>query len=473
MADNDGAEATDATPPTIFAGPTKRFFISMFTRDIELKDAILDMLDNCVDGAMRHSGRDLTGDMPYDGYWAKIVASPASFEMTDNCGGIPRDIAKGSAFRLGRPDMERDKALPTIGMYGIGMKRAIFKLGRDAKIHSQPDEGPFLVHYDKAWMDEDNEAWDLPIDWRPAARPDGIGTTITVTDLLASVKEDFSADSPFLEELGDAISTYYGYIISKGFSVELNGKAVDPKILSLFSTDDIAQDGMAPYLLQGELDDVRYVVAVGFRRPLATETELDDEQDAPRTSDDAGITIICNDRVVTLNDKGRLTGWGDNNVPKYHNQFIAIGGSMSFISNNASKLPLTTTKRGVDAATEVYLTARTYAMEGLKGATAFTNKWKGMEEETEKFFQSAKPMTVSSFEKAVTAELRDVREVAAKRFSPKLPMPPAEKPTRRVSFTRTAAEIAEVAEYLFDDKTKKPGEVGGECFDYVLKEARA
>lgn len=461
------------TPPTIFAGPTKRFFISMFTRDIDLKDAILDMLDNCVDGAMRHSGRDLTSDDPYSGYWAKIQASPERFEMVDNCGGIPRDIARGSAFRLGRPDMERDSGLPTIGMYGIGMKRAIFKLGRDAQVHSQPAEGAFLVHYDNDWMDETNENWELPIDWSPAARADGVGTTITVKDLLPSVREDFSSDSSFLDELRDAISTYYGYIISKGFSVELNGTPVEPKILSLFAMADVGQDGVAPYFLQGELDEVRYAVAVGFRRPLASETEIDEEQDASRTSDDAGITIICNDRVVMLNDKSRLTGWGDNNVPKYHNQFISIGGSLSFISNNASKLPLTTTKRGVDAATEVFLTARNYAMEGLKGATSFTNKWKGMEEETERYFQNAKPMTVSNFGRTIAAELREVREVSAKRFSPKLPLPPADKPNRRVSFTRTAAEVAEVAEYLFEDRTKAPGEVGNECFSFVLKEARA
>jgi hypothetical protein len=96
-----------------------------------------------------------------------------------------------------------------------------------------------------------------------------------------------------------------------------------------------------------------------------------------------------------------------------------------------------------------------------------------MEEETDTYFQSAKPMTVASFEQTVVAELRDVREVSAKRHNPKLPLPSAEKPTRRVSFTRTSAEIAEAAEYLFDDRTKKPGDVGNECFSYVLKDARA
>lgn len=35
---------------SINASPTKNFFVEMLTRDIDLKDAILDLLDNCFAG---------------------------------------------------------------------------------------------------------------------------------------------------------------------------------------------------------------------------------------------------------------------------------------------------------------------------------------------------------------------------------------------------------------------------------------
>jgi hypothetical protein len=35
------------------ASPTKQFFVSMLTRDISLADAILDLVDNCLAGALR------------------------------------------------------------------------------------------------------------------------------------------------------------------------------------------------------------------------------------------------------------------------------------------------------------------------------------------------------------------------------------------------------------------------------------
>ena len=61
---------------------------------------------------------------------------------------------------------------------------------------------------------------------------------------------------------------------------------------------------------------------------------------------DAGWTIICNDRAVLYCDRTELTGWGDAGVPRYHTQFIAISGIVEFQSNDAAKLPTTTTKRG-------------------------------------------------------------------------------------------------------------------------------
>lgn len=35
----------------IEGNPTKKFFIEMITRDISIEDAIIDLLDNSIDGA--------------------------------------------------------------------------------------------------------------------------------------------------------------------------------------------------------------------------------------------------------------------------------------------------------------------------------------------------------------------------------------------------------------------------------------
>lgn len=37
----------------IEGNPTKQFFIEMITRDISIEDAIMDLVDNSIDGAIR------------------------------------------------------------------------------------------------------------------------------------------------------------------------------------------------------------------------------------------------------------------------------------------------------------------------------------------------------------------------------------------------------------------------------------
>ena len=44
----------------IEGNPTKKFFIEMITRDISIEDAIIDLLDNSIDGANRINSENYT-----------------------------------------------------------------------------------------------------------------------------------------------------------------------------------------------------------------------------------------------------------------------------------------------------------------------------------------------------------------------------------------------------------------------------
>src|SRR5216683_8239292 len=114
----------------IDAMPTKELFIDMLTRDIALCPAIIDLVDNCADGAKR-----LHGEGPFRNLWARVEISPEEFRISDNCGGIPVDVARRYAFRFGRPP-GTPCVKHSVGQFGVGMKRAIFKMGRKFRIES-------------------------------------------------------------------------------------------------------------------------------------------------------------------------------------------------------------------------------------------------------------------------------------------------------------------------------------------------
>ncbi len=62
---------TDEVKDTpINAEPTKGFFVDMITRDISLEQAVLDLVDNSVDGAKLHRG---VGERPLEGFEVAIT----------------------------------------------------------------------------------------------------------------------------------------------------------------------------------------------------------------------------------------------------------------------------------------------------------------------------------------------------------------------------------------------------------------
>lgn len=466
-------------PKIVNASPTKSFFVEMLTRDIELQDAILDLLDNCIDGIQRTIKDKHPSNNPYEKFWAKLTFSSESFKIEDNCGGIPIDVAQGYAFRMGRPNNNVDHDLYTIGTYGIGMKRSIFKMGRSSEVISKTEEDSFKVTIHPDWLTDDIN-WNLPFESiEPTLK--GNGTSIKITDLHPSIITAFSSPESILHNsLVSKISHYYSYIIHKGFTVSINEVKVTPEPLKLLwdGADQIGQPNIiAPYLYETEKDGVEIKLAIGFYRPTASEEEVNDEMAGNRrSSETAGWTIVCNDRVVLYCDKTRLTGWGEEKVPTYHPQFIAISGVVYFRSPDARKLPITTTKRGIDASSDIYLYVKDFMREGLKTFTSYTNKWKENRLEEKERIQKTKSVDPNALFREIPPEKwTPVRNRNYERkYLPSLPTPAlqnGELRKKNIRFSRPEKEIKIVAEYLFEDSEREPSEVGNECFKKILREA--
>ncbi|EQB0355722.1 ATP-binding protein [Yersinia enterocolitica] len=455
------------TPEADFS-PSKRFFVSMLTRDIDLNDAILDLLDNCVDGALRSnsSPQDLT--QPYRGFEAKLTISKTSFQIEDNCGGIPKN-ARAYAFRMGRTVEHTEGGVGTVGVYGIGMKRAIFKIGTRAKIYSNHVDGAFEIDISPDWTK--NESWVIPLVEKKFLDEQPKGTTINITDLNPNISRKFSEDT-YLTDLYDQIRHSLSFIIQKGFSIKLNGNEIKANPITLMS------DGkhIEPYIYKADIDGVKVDLAVGFYKNLESEDE--DDANSKRSSEDAGWTVICNDRVVLYCDKTYMTGWGHGKVPKFHTQFIAISGVVRFTSNDPEKLPITTTKRGVDLGSALYNDVRNKMMEGMLHFTKFTNQWKGEHlEEGKRILEKAQPALAQKFLDDITQN--NITSTNGKwsnpnhnpnesRFIPNLPVPKTSNSKVRITFTKEIEDVKILSEYFYGIDDHSPSDIGSLCFDKIL-----
>lgn len=468
---------------TAVASPTKDFFVRMLTRDIELQDALLDLLDNCVDGIVRAGAATPSDSKPYTGFKATLTMSPDHFVIEDNCGGIPIEVAKKYAFAMGRPPAAETAGQgATVGMYGIGMKRAIFKLGTEALVESRHDIG-FVVEFTPDWMRDDK--WDeLPMYELADDKLVEKGTRIEVYQLNNEVKSSF-ADSAWIDDFRRTVSRHYSLIIAKGFAVTVGSveeiaanispiKAEDFKLIQTASggASDIR---IAPYVYAGKLGDVDVEIFAGLYRALLTEEEAEEEEETRGTSDDAGWTVACNDRIVIWKDKSRLTGWGEATVPNYHGQFIAITGIVLLRCTDPKKLPLTTTKRGIDAASNVYSEAKDLMRDATKSLTSFTNKWKKFPQKLEEIYQASEYADLSTLRSLTsTLPMTASRKIdGVKKYEPKYPEPEQEKTSARVSFVATKADVMTLAKHFFDDVRVKPGAVGEAAFNHALRTTKA
>jgi len=349
------------------------------------------------------------------------------------------------------------------------MKRAIFKMAEEAQVETYAADGAHEVAYDRKWLDPENDKWDLPI--RSIRNRQDKGVEIIVPTLKPEIARQFG-NMQFLNELRNKISEHFGYLMQKGFSILVNGKPVRPHTLQLY-TADIKKAGIRPYDFEAEEDGVKVRVTVGFYRPLASIEEIDEAAEGPTETEQAGISVICNDRLVLENDKTLKTGWGDGSVPKYHPQFRGIAGFIVFSTDEPQKLPISTTKRDLDVGADIYLHARQFCMEGLRECTAFTNKWKGMEVEANAHFEQSERKDARTDVRLAARYGTPVRgKKNAKKSAASLPVPEQRNPMRRISFTRKEASIQKVSQLLFGDREQTPALVGQECFDRTLKAAR-
>lgn len=454
--------------------PAKSFFVSMLTRDIDLEDAILDLLDNCVDGAIRSRNKKMTDEDSLEGFWAKIKFDETRFVIEDNCGGIPWKIAHEYAFRMGRPEGLPSKP-GTIGVVGIGMKRAIFKMGRQCNVYSNHEDETFLVTIPPEWF-EDDKSWQFKAQ-RAKPKLKEYGTILEITELTEGAEKDFGEGSTFRENFPNVVAETYSYLIQKGFKVQINNKTISRKPAKLCFEDprnlNKKTQSIRPFIYQARSHGVDIFMAVGYRSRMPTEQEQKDEAKATFAAKEAGWTVVCNDRVVLANDRTVKTGWGLGGVPHFHNQFSCIAGVVEFSSPNMASLPITTTKRGIDTSNEVYTVVRQKMQEGLKHFTANTNRWKGFE-----------PELKDRFDATAILDLLEVKRLAEKlpmitlkgngmqrQYKPKLPEKKTVETTRRVCFQRELDDIQMVSQFLFDE-IRSPQIVGETCFDRILEEAK-
>lgn len=325
--------------------PSKAFFIDMITRDLSITDCILDLVDNSVDKAVETRQADVMKTILEDEQTSSLAdtsvelkISPKSFIIKDNCGGMSIDEARRTAFLFGNPDERGARA--GLSVYGIGMKRAFFKLGRTIRVESSTANDWYRIDIDvNKWKAKGDTDWNFAFTEKgqQVGNSARVGETrIEIRDLLPEVLERFR-QVPFIQQLRDTISMSYALFIKAGLRVTVNGQAVG-LVLPVIGEHDT----LTPARKTFTRDGVTILI-------LASITPKDDKTPG-------GWYVFCNGRMVLRADRSELTGWGSK-LPKWHSKYGHFVGYVYFRSEDVRMLPWTTTKRDVVIESSVYQAA--------------------------------------------------------------------------------------------------------------------
>lgn len=431
------------------ANPAKSFFVSMLIKDITLRDAIGDLVDNAVDAikACVDEKNNLSG------YKVEVTLNGDEFTIKDNGQGMSTDIARSTAFNFGKA---KDHQLieNSIGQFGIGMKRAFFKIGSFISVHSVTENSCFDIDIDVPdWLAIANK-WEFEFkeDTLQEETPQTgeTGFSVKITELSEDARSSF-VNGQFVNLLQKEIEYEHMLNIGKGLTIIINGYKLKETNVALVYNDDIK-----PTYWEKTVDEMTVKIMAG----ISTKSE-----------DEGGWYVFCNDRLILAKDKSANTVWtgskGDG-VPLWHAQYHRFRGFVFFEAKDSSKLPWNTTKTGMDMDSPVYQKVRSQMIIMTRQVMDLMDKLKA---EKEKDNPEDKQQLNHAVDKAVrenrvsVLNLRTQTEHLEERFQfPELLYSPVgNRDLINIAYAVPRDKYHQVKNNL---KAKSTKEVGLKTFDY-------
>jgi len=457
----------------INAYPTKDLFISMLVRDVTLRDAIGDLLDNSVDGALR-----LRGDASYEGLWVHIElnAEEGFFRISDNCGGIPVSVARDYVFCFGRAEGAEETG-HSIGVFGIGMKRALFRLGNNFRVESVAQDSSFTMEVDvDEWRQGIDKAGDqvdeteTQADWtfrfsdyeedqEEEYPEEERGTVVRVTNLHPGVIEAFKIDND-TTSLIQELRREHLFSINNGLEITVSGVRLEAPELKLLESDDLRT---AYWESLDESVEARVYAGVSEQTEYGV---------------NGGWYVFCNKRLVLGPEQSKTTGWGIKTpirIPEYHPQFYRFRGYVFLDAEDPRDLPWNTAKTNMDRDSPVWRTVFQHMVDLMRSVIDFLNKVHNEEGHFREERIDDTPLQ-DAIDHAEFVPLSQIvhDEKTKPREVTKFVAPEPAKPQRRpapdrvwIRYAITNAEYEPVKEYF--EELDKASDIGRRIFDYFFE----
>lgn len=332
----------------IDATPDKKVIMSI-SKDIDLKRGICEMIDNSIDN-WRINGRAKLLNISLD-----LDEGSQEIEYSDNAGGIPDEYLHTIIQPGGT---ERTTEQETIGIFGVGSKRALIALSTESETISRHGNGPtYMVRVTDDWL-EKNE-WTLP-----KFQVDDISSSSTIFILR---KLRFVIDSSKVEEVRNALAeTYCYYLRDFGVKIKVNGTMIQPKIFDSWAYPPERGPRHYNFSINVEKDEVRCSLLVGL---MLESSQLGEY----------GFDIFCNDRMILKNLKDYRLGFKTGEFGLPHPTAARFKGILRINGKN-KLMPWNSTKSDIDLLNPSFYKIAEKVIKLAKPFVQLSRRFSGTEE---------------------------------------------------------------------------------------------
>jgi len=331
---------------TLDATPSKRLFLSIIA-DYDLNKSICELVDNGLDVWAR-GGRKQNIKI-------EIVLDERqqTISVEDNAGGLPRAELK---YIVGPGQSGTNATDDTIGIFGVGTKRAVVALAQEIKIKTRHKKEPtYQIDIDDVWLEDDN--WELPV-----YETDNIKEGATIIDLQ---KLRIHITEGLITHLKHHLAaTYAKFLTNNKVAIYVNGEALSPRFFENWAYPP----GYEPSRYTGSLniDD----------RNIKVEAIAGLSRESSPAAGEYGVYFYCNDRLIARAmktfDVGFTKGFAGLPHPK-----ISLTRVLVYLKGDARSMPWNSSKSDISTKHEVFLALHDWLVEVVKDYAALSRIWMG------------------------------------------------------------------------------------------------
>lgn len=332
----------------ISAVPSKRLFLSIIV-DYDLNRSICELVDNALDTWIKN---DRAGRLII---LINMDQTQQSIRVKDNAGGVKKENLNAL---VGPGQTGNDPADETIGIFGVGTKRAVVALSQDIRITTRFGKAKtYSVELDDEWLN--NEKWDLPV-----YEVDQIEENTTVVELhrlRMQITEE--AISQLINHLR---MTYAKFLLEGNLEIKVNDNYLLPITFEKWSYPP----NFEPHDYFGEIKthDGK-LVKVNILAGLSTESS---------PSGEYGVYLYCNKRLIEKEIKSYDVGFTKGLAGKPHPD-ISLARVMVFLQGQAQSMPWNSSKSALNPNHPVFVSLRPFLVQVVKDFTStsrrFQNDW--------------------------------------------------------------------------------------------------